>query len=243
METVLDFNSKRTVGDRLVELIDQAGDRVQETPRAYLGGSAIGEPCARRLQYNFLGTHVDEGTGFSAKTRRIFHRGHQGEEWMAQWIRSAGFELRTEKAGKQFGFEDCDGRFKGHIDGVFTSGPPSFKYPALWENKVLGAKGFNSVVKHGIAKAYPHYAVQVAVYQAYMQLAENPAIFTVLNADTMEIHCELVPFDAALAQENIDKAARILAAVDHGETLPRASDDPDGFVCRFCNYKGVCWNE
>jgi hypothetical protein len=242
MEPVLDFNSKRTIGDRLVDLIDQAGNRVQETPRAYLGGSAIGEPCARRLQYNFIGARVDEGTGFSAKTRRIFHRGHQGEEWMAQWIRSAGFTLKTEKGGQQFGFEDCDGRFKGHVDGVFTDGPAPFKYPALWENKVLGAKGFNSVVKHGLSKAYPNYAVQVAVYQAYMQLAENPAIFTVLNADTMEIHCELVPFDAALAQENIDKAARILAAVDHGETLPRASDDPDGFVCKWCPYKGVCWS-
>jgi hypothetical protein len=240
--TVLDFNSKSTIADRFVELIDKAGHESQENPRAYLGGSAIGEPCARRLQYNFLGAQADEGSGFSARTKRIFHRGHQGEEWMAGWIRSAGFELRTEKAGRQFGFEDCEGRFKGHIDGVFTDGPSGFKYPALWENKVLGAKGWNSLVKHGINKAYPNYAVQVAIYQAYLSLAENPAIFTALNADTMEIHAELVPFNAALAQENIDKAARILAAVDHGETLPRAADTSDSFTCKFCPYTGVCWS-
>lgn len=242
MESPLDFNSKKTLGDRLVDLIDEAGSQRQDSPRAYLGGSAIGEPCARRLQYNFIGAQTDEGSGFSARTLRIFHRGHQGEEWMADWIRAAGFELRTEKAGRQFGFEDCDGRFKGHIDGVFTDGPPGFKYPALWENKVLGAKGFASLVKHGLAKAYPNYAVQVAIYQAYMQLAENPAIFTALNADTMEIHVAMVPFDAALAQENIDKAARILTACDHGETLARITEDPDSFACKFCPYKGVCWN-
>ena len=238
---MMDFNSRSTLADRLVALIDAAGQQSQESPRVYLGASAIGEACQRRLQYSFQGAQTDEGTGFTARTRRIFHRGHQGEEWMAAWLRNAGFELRTEKAGKQFGFEDCDGRFKGHIDGVFTGGPDGFKFPALWENKVLGSKGFASIAKHGLAKAYPTYAAQVAVYQAYLQLAENPAIFTVLNADTMEIHVEFVAFDAGFAQSNIDKAARVLAACDNNETLPRASDDQDGFICRFCPYKGVCW--
>ena len=240
--SVLDFNSRSMAGERMVALIDAAIDRVQETKRNYLGASAIGEPCARRLQYEFQGAPQDEGSGFTARTRRIFHRGHQGEEWVAAWIRGAGFELRTEKNGRQFGFEDCDGRFSGHIDGVFINGPEGFKFPALWENKVLGSKGFASLVKHGVAKVYPKYAAQVAVYQAYLQLAENPAIFTALNADTMEIHIEFVAFDQALAQENIDKAARVLTACDHCETLPRAADDADSFTCKFCPYRGVCWN-
>ncbi|MFA9231841.1 MAG: hypothetical protein ACEQSU_14020 [Microgenomates group bacterium] len=239
---MIDFNSHATLPNKLVELIDQALAQKQDEPRAYLGASAIGETCQRRLQYSYQGAPTDDGSGFSGRTKRIFHRGHKGEEWMAEWIRTAGFDLRTEKNGKQFGFEDCDGRFKGHIDGVFVDGPQGFKFPALWENKVLGAKGFASLVKHGLAKAYPVYAAQVAVYQAYLQLAENPAIFTALSADTMEIHVELVKFDAEIAQSNIDKAARVLSASDHGETLPRATEDPDGFVCRFCPFKGVCWN-
>lgn len=235
----LDFNHKRTEGQKFADLIDAANSKKNEAPRNYLGASAIGEPCARRLQYELQGAPKDDE--FSAKTLRIFHRGHKGEEWMIEWIRNAGFDLRTEKAGKQFGFSDCEDRFKGHIDGVFVDGPPGFKYPCLWECKVLGSKGYNSLVKHGVAKAYPKYAAQVAVYQAYMQLAENPAIFTALNADTMEIHVELVPFDLTLAQENIDKAARILTAFDHGETMPRAADDPESFTCRFCPFRGVCW--
>lgn len=242
MNAGLDFNSRNQLGDRFVALIDAAIDRTPESRRAYLGASAIGEPCARRLQYQYQGAQQDDGAGFTARTRRIFHRGHQGEEWVAKWIRGAGFELRTEKHGAQFGFEDCDGRFSGHIDGVIIAGPDGFKLPALWENKVLGSKGWASLAKHGLAKAYPGYAAQVAIYQAYMQLAENRAIFTALNADTMEIHVEFVKFDAGLAQANTDKAARILAACDHGETLPRVTDDPDGFSCKFCPYKGVCWN-
>lgn len=238
----LDFNSKTTLADRFVALIDEAIDRAVERPRDYLGASAIGEPCGRRLQYELTGAPKDEGSGFPPRTRRIFHRGHQGEDWLADWIRAAGFNLRTvDKAGRQFGFEDCDGRFKGHVDGVIVDGPAGFAMPALWEAKTLGAKGFNSLVKHGVAKAYPKYAAQVAVYQAYLSLAENPAIFTALNADDMSIHVELVPFNQQLAQENIDKAARILAATDFGETLPRATEDPESFVCRFCCFKGICW--
>lgn len=239
---MLDFNSRNIAGERFVSLIDQAIDRTEDTPRNYLGASAIGEACLRRLQYEYQGQHKDEGSGFNAKTRRIFHRGHKGEQWMIDWIRAAGFDLKTEgRGGRQFGFSDCDERFKGHIDGVVVGGPSGFDLPALWECKVLGAKGFGQLQKHGVAKAYPKYAAQVAVYQAYLQLAEHPAIFTALNADNMEIHVEFVKFDAELAQSNIDKAARVLEACDHGETLPRVAADPDSFACRFCPFKGTCW--
>lgn len=238
---MIDFNSRSLLADRFVALIDSAMDQKQEARRSYLGASGIGEPCARSLQYAYLGVAPDEGSGFSARTRRIFHRGHQGEEWMVEWIRSAGFDLKTQRRGQQFGFEDCDGRFKGHIDGVMVGGPDGFAVPALWENKVLGAKGFAQLVRHGVAKAYPKYAAQIAVYQAYLQLAEHPAFFTALNADTMEIHLELVKFDQALAQASIDKAARILSACDHGETLPRGFDSQDSFGCKFCAFKGTCW--
>ena len=38
-------------------------------------------------------------------------------------MQGAGFNVRTRgKDGRQFGFEDCDGRFKGHIDGVVIEG-------------------------------------------------------------------------------------------------------------------------
>lgn len=240
----LDFNSHTIKSDHFVNLIDAGIDKAakQERRREYLGGSAIGETCLRRLQFEYLNAPKDEETDFTPRTRRIFHRGHAGEDWMVDWIRAAGFNLRThDKHKRQFGFEDCDGRFKGHVDGVIVGGPDGFKYPALWENKVLGSKGFNQLKRHGVAKAYPKYAAQVATYQAYMQLAENPAFFTALNADTMEIHLELVPFNQALAQECVDKAAQILTACDHDETLPRAAESSTAFVCKWCPYHGACW--
>ena len=43
------------------------------------------------------------------------------------------------------------------------------------------------------------YLVQVALYQAYLNVP-NPALFTVINADTCELLHFFVPFDAERAQ-------------------------------------------
>lgn len=238
-----DFNTSKTkreeFSDSLVKLIDAGIAAEVETPRTHLGASQIGDECLRRIQYEITGT---PGAPFEGKTRRIFHRGHQGEEWVAEWLRKAGFTLWTVAPdGHQHGFIHANGRFRGHIDGVLMGGSPLLSYPALWENKVLGAKGWRSVAKDGVAKAYPKYADQVALYQAYMNLTEFPCLFTALNADTMEIWCELVPFDTARAQAASDRAAKILQATAAGEWLPRASSSSDGFPCSFCRFREVCW--
>ena len=79
------------------------------------------------------------------------------------------------------------------------------------------------------------------MYQSYLNLYENPALFTAVNADTMEVYAELVPFDAQLAQRMSDRAARILKATEVGELLPRAFLDQTHFECKFCSWSDRCW--
>ena len=147
----------------------------------------------------------DDGRDFEPRTLRIFEAGHRGEDIVADWLRFAGFDLRTERAdGRQFGFSALGGRFKGHIDGCLVAGPVPLAYPALWENKALGASSWKDVVKRGLTLSKPVYAAQIALYQAYLELP-NPALFTALNRDTMELYCELIPFDAGLAQTMSDR--------------------------------------
>ena len=69
----------------------------------------------------------------------------------------------------------------------------------------------------------------------------NAALFTAINKDTTELYHELVPFNAALAQEMSDRAVFILRAVESGETMPRVSADPNYYECRFCAYRHRCW--
>ena len=243
-EAMIDFNSSSSVSGQVTVLIDAGMQclRSAEVPRDYLGASRLGVSCARALQYEFAKAPVDPGRDTDGRLLRIFKRGHVMEDCMVDWLRAAGFDLRTRKAnGDQFGFSAADGRLQGHIDGVIVGGPEGFAYPALWENKCLGSKSWRDLEKNRLAVAKPIYAAQVAIYQAYLELHEQPAIFTAVNADTMEIYTELVPFDAALAQRMSDRALTVISATDAGELLPRAFHDPTHFECRMCAWQDRCW--
>lgn len=241
---MLDFNSSSTFPERLSALIDvglQVRDRQQER-RHYLGASRLGVSCERQLQFEYAGAPVDSDKAFSGRILRIFERGHRNEDSMVGWLRAAGFVLKTEgKDGQQFGFSVADSKLQGHCDGVFVGGPEGFAYPALWENKCVGQKAFRELQKSGLAVAKPIYHAQVVVYQAYFGLNENPAIFTAVNADSMEIYAELVPFDAALAQRMSDRAVKVITATEAGELLPRAFAEARHFECKFCSYAQRCW--
>lgn len=212
--------------------------------RTYIGASSLGDQCSRKIQYRYLNTPIDEDKGFSARTLRIFSLGHLIEDEMAKYIRMAGFDLRTEdKEGNQFGFSIANGEIAGHIDGVVCGGPVAIGYPCLWESKSANAKKFGEFVRVGVAKANPTYAAQIAIYQAYMDLTEHPALFTVFNKDTSEIYYELVPFDAELAQRISDKAVNILTASKANDILPRVAQNSDFYLCKMCEFHSTCWNQ
>jgi hypothetical protein len=199
--------------------------------------------CERALQYEYAQAPVDAGRETEGRMLRIFERGHVIEDCVAGWLRAAGFDLRTRHADDvQFGFEAADGRLQGHVDGVIVAGPEGFTYPALWENKCLGAKSWRELQKHKLAVAKPVYAAQIAVYQSYLTLHEHPALFTAVNADTMEIYAELIPFDAGLAQRMSDRAVKIIQATEAGELLPRSFAESTHFECKFCAWAERCWN-
>lgn len=226
------------------DAVDSAivGKEKAKAPRKYIGASSIGEECQRKIQYRYMNYPVPEHREFSAQTLRIFMFGHEIEEFVKMWLLDAGFDLRTEdKQGEQFGFEVADGEFKGHIDGVICGGPTGLPYPMLWENKSANDKKFQSFVRLGVARANPVYATQIALYQAYMGLHETPALFTVMNKNTCEIHYELVPFNPELAQTASDRAVNILTASKAGDMLPKVAQSKDFYLCKFCEYQDECW--
>lgn len=240
---MMDFNSSASLPERLAALVDPAleAERDATPPRDYLGASRLGAACERQLQYEYAHAPVDPGKGFSGRLLRIFERGHRTEEMVIRWLRLAGFTLRTEDAeGRQFGFSVAGGRLRGHVDGVLIGGPEGFAYPALWENKCLGAKSWREVEKNKLAVAKPIYAAQVALYQSYLELHEHPALFTAVNADTMEIYAELIPFDAGLAQRMSDRAVKVITATEAGELLPRSFAEQTHFECRMCAWQDRC---
>jgi hypothetical protein len=251
---MLDYNRRPSAAERINALIDAGleAERAATPARTYLGGSRLGHPCERALQFEFAGAPKDDGAGFDGQTLRIFAIGHELEDLAVRWLRGAGFDLYTRKGnrpdGEQFGFAVAGGRVRGHVDGIVAAAPPALALavPALWECKTMNARNWRATVAQGVVVAKPVYAAQIALYQAYMEeqvpgISANPALFTAINKDTAELHHELVPFDAALAQRMSDRAVRILQATDAGELLPRIAREPDFHECRICPWAGRCW--
>jgi len=229
--------------DRVNALIDWAlvARNRRQRPRDYLGGSRIGELCARKLVYEVTHTPKDEGRDFDGAILRIFDAGHQFETLSIRWLRGAGFDLRTERAdGGQFGFEAADGKLRGHVDGVIVAGPDvGLRWPVLWEHKALNAKSWGDLVKQGLALSKPAYFAQVQLYMGYLEL--ETALVTALNKDTQALHHEVVQFDPAQAQALSDRAVDILRAAEAGELPPRIGAARDFYRCRMCAYAERCW--
>jgi hypothetical protein len=233
------------VAPRVNAFIDAAliAARHDQAERDYLGASRLGEPCARRLAYEITQAPPDEDGKIDGTMLRVFAAGHRFEALSIEWLRAAGFDLRTQRRdGSQFGFTAAGGRLRGHIDGVIVGGPDiGVSWPALWEHKAVNTKSWNDMVKRGLRAAKPLYFAQVQIYMAYLEVGAT--LFTALNKDSQALHHELVSFDACEAQALSDKAVDILRAVDAGELPPRIASAFDFYLCRTCPYSHRCWEE
>lgn len=236
---MLDFNRQNLATADVNTAINAALNAAAQTEqreerRTYLGASAIGSECLRKVQYDW---QVD--ATHPARTKRIFARGHMFEEITVKAMAQAGF--RMERGTEKTRFQAAGGQFKGHCDGILLAGPVLQHFPRLWEHKALGASGWRKLEKDGLRKAYPHYFDQVQLYMAYLGLDEHPAIFTAVNSDNCEIlHLE-IEFDPLAAQAASDRAVLVIRATQAGELLDRIAKAPTDWRCKMCAHKDRCW--
>jgi hypothetical protein len=234
---IFDFNRIDRSDDQINVLLNDLIERAEppgRNYRQYLGASAIGAECLRKVQFDWMCDPV-----FPARIKDIFARGHFFEDATRRHLIAAGFKFAP---ADRLEFKAIDGLFRGHADGIITAGPQSLGlyYPCLWEHKCVKAKGFRAIERDGLNGLYEIYAAQVALYQAYLDVT-NPALFRVVNADTCERLHFLVPFDAQLAQAMSDRAVAVIEATRTGELLQRIADDRDDWRCRICSHVERCW--
>jgi hypothetical protein len=234
----LNFNranlAERPLNQQVNDLIEHA-EPPSKNWRQYLGASSIGSECLRKIQMDWMCDPV-----FPVRIKDIFARGHFFEEVTRQHLIAAGFEFASVE---RLAFETADGLFRGHADGIITAGPevPGLIYPCVWEHKCLKAKGWKAIERDGLTGLYAVYAGQVALYQAYLNFT-NPALFSVVNADTCERLHFAVPFDAQCAQATSDRAVAVIQATRAGELLPRVTEDPEDWRCKMCQWRDRCWS-
>jgi hypothetical protein len=235
---MLDFNrgnlSSQALSQALNNLIERA-EPPSENVRYYLGASSIGSECLRRVQFDWWVDPVHP-----SRIKDIFARGHFFEEVTRQHLKRVGFAFAPPE---RLEFITAGGVFRGHADGILLDGPelPDLRYPCLWECKCLKAKGWKAIERDGLVGLYEVYAAQVALYAAYLDVTDRPALFSVVNADSCERLHFLVPFDAERAQAWSDRAVVVIEATRAGELLPRITDNPDDWRCKICSHRERCW--
>jgi hypothetical protein len=218
--------------------INQAIEAAQppaENGRNYLGASAVGSECSRKIQFDWM---VAESVT-PARTSDIFERGHFFEARTREHLIKAGFKFALPK---QLAFISAEGLFRGHADGIIVGGPEiwDLKFPCLWEHKCLKAQSWRAIERDGLIGLFEIYAAQVQIYMAYLDVVENPALFSVTNADTCESVHFLVPFDPQVAQAWSDRAVTIIEATRAGELLPPFTDDREHWKCKACSHLERC---
>ena len=215
-----------------------------DTPRPYLGASAIGNPCSRALWYGFRHTTTEHNP---AANYRAIQDGHRGEPLMAQWLRSLpGIQLWTEnpdEPGKQIGFVDLHGHFRGHLDGVIQGLYQAPQTPHVWDHKVTKELKFNKLIrlmqklgeKNALAEWDEVYFAQAQIYMHEMELTRH--YLTVATPGNRAIVSCRTAYQPKVAKAILKKAETIITA----ERPPlKLSDNPAWWQCKFCDHTALC---
>jgi len=217
-------------------LMDDAYRGREDKFRSHFGVSQLGKPCSRELWYGFRWFTY---TPHSAKTLRLFNRGHLEEaRFLAMLSILPGVTLyATDSTGGQYRLSDFGNHFGSALDGVAV-GIPDIPggVPCLLEFKTAGDKSFAKTVKEGMEKANPVHFVQVQTCMSYFDLTH--CLYMVVNKNTEDLHAEVIPFDDHTA----DYARRRAEHIIFTDVAPRrlANAGPGWHECRFCDHKDVC---
>lgn len=229
------------IGDPLIAKIDRVIlDKAAAEPlRDYIGASAIGEDCARKLWYRLQGRRET----FEPKTLRMFEDGHSVEAKIVEWLRQIpGIELHTENNGRQYGFSDLEGKYKGHYDGIIRGIPQAPKTWHIMEVKATSEKHFRELQKimdmigekNALQKWRPIYYAQAVTYMWYEKLTRHITIVTTPGArELLTLRTEA---NHTYAKALRDKAARIINAQEPPERI----GGKDFYQCRWCSFYGEC---
>lgn len=239
----IDLN-KFAMANSTLAALDTEMELLQDTkPRPYLGASAVGDGCDRKLWYGFRWFAV---VTFDAATLRKFDDGHRTEDLMAERLRLVpGVNLETIDpiTGKQFGFVDIDGHFRGHADGLIIGikEAPSTKH--VWEHKSVSDSVYKKLQKaikdHGekaaLEKWNETYFGQAQVYMKQFDCTRHYMTVTTSGGrDHLSLRTE---YNAKFADHLMARAANIIGS---DTPPPRISNDRTFFKCKWCNYTDIC---
>jgi len=208
--------------------------------RHYLGASEIGKACSRELWYSFR----------KVKSRHIPYSGIVAiEDGYAQE------EVAKKRLGTVFKMGDAQaeislfsGHFKGHIDGTIQELVEAKKSVHVWEHKSCNEKKYAKLLKlkeeHGaleggyvLEKWDPIYYAQATIYMFLLDLKRH--FLTVSTPGGRNWQSVRTRLKAKFAKGLIKRAKSIIFS---DVPPPRIAESKGSFACKWCDYKGICWD-
>jgi hypothetical protein len=205
--------------------------------RSHLGASQIGNDCARQIWYGFRWVQKAK---FPAQILRLFNRGHLEEARFLAMLLSIGCEVfQQDEKGNQFRISELGGHFGGAGDGVALHIPDiPAGLPCLLEFKTHGEKSFLKLQKEGVqVSKFVHY-VQMQTYMRKMNITHG--LYAAVNKNTDEIYMEIVLLNTYVADQFIERGKAIVMMRTAPDRIASAS--PGLFTCKYCDMKGICFN-
>jgi len=221
----------------LGKVIPHMGDayREDESPfRTHLGASGVGDDCARKIWYGFRWTTRPK---FDGRLLRLFNRGHLEEARFIAMLLTIGAEVyQQDENGNQFRISDAGGHFGGSGDGIVVNIPDLDPgVAALCEFKTSAEKPFLKLEKEGVRESKFEHYVQMQVYMRKMGIAV--ALYMVVNKNNDKLYAEIVPFNAEVADQFIDRGVRLVWMDVPPEKI---NQSPGWYQCKWCDHRPVC---
>ena len=204
--------------------------------------------CPRRFQLAAQGV---SGLPPWEGMERAYAEGNMHErdilDWAAANIEGGGWKV-TAKQKELLIHEDNTLRITGHIDGELTA---KNKGRYLVECKALSRRGYQELVRNGVAVAHPQYMAQVQLYlhgtQFYPWAKTNTAFLVARDKETprnrlWDHYVERIPYDPEAAIAIIEGLAEIALNIIEGREIDPPYNPEDDWRCRppWCPYTYVC---
>ncbi len=231
--------------DPTLEAADKALEDAESSrpPREYLGMSGIAHPCLRKPWFDWRWL---SNVRHNATTLKRFEDGNLGEDIQAKRLRRvSGLTLITEdpETGRQIGYNDINGHFKGHFDGAVLGLLQANGTWHVWEHKQVGDKKQASLAKlkseHGEKAALQKwdeiYYGQAVLYMHYSGMTRHYlTCSTPGGRSTISVRTEA---DPTTAMRLIGRAANIINSTNPPNKI---SNNADWFQCRMCDHARNC---
>jgi hypothetical protein len=204
-----------------------------EELREHLGCSLSGSACPRQMWYSFRWIKQEK---FDGTLLRLFARGNREEQVFVELLRNAGVEV-WDKAGngEQFKVSAFGDHLGGSLDGIAKGIKEEPETKFVLEFKTHNQNSFNALIKKGVRESKPEHYAQMQLYMHLFSLTR--AYYAAVCKNDDRFWGEVIEYDKKDALALMDRMENVIFA----STPPsKISEDPNFFICRFCNFKHQC---